>query len=102
MLTIQTTSAVDPRRWERELAALPVTLALEADKLKPAAFTTTINISLSGVGVRTTLALVPKQVLAIVIRGKFSRTLRARVVWVWVDKSSNLTIAGLKFLHYSD
>jgi hypothetical protein len=53
---------------------------------------------LSGVGVRTTLALVPTQGVEIVITGQFSQTIPARVVWVREDESSNSTIAGLKFL----
>jgi c-di-GMP-binding flagellar brake protein YcgR len=97
---MRTIIAVDLRRWEREPAAIPVSLVLEADKLKSDTFTTTIDISLSGVGVRTMLALVPRQEVAIVIKGQFSHTIRARVVWVQEDESSNSTVAGLKFLLY--
>jgi hypothetical protein len=71
---------------------------LKADKLKSDTFTATIDVSLSGVGVRTTLALVPRQGVAIVIKGQFSQTIPARVIWVREDASSNSTIAGLKFL----
>jgi hypothetical protein len=91
-------SAADLRRWERESVSIPVSLVLKADKLKSDSFTATINVCLSGVSVRTALELVPKQEVAIVIRGQFTRTIFARVTWVRRDGSSNSTIAGLKFL----
>ena len=97
---MQTISAVDLRRWERELVAIPVCLVLKAEKLKSDTFAATIDVSLSGVGVRTTLALVPTQGVEIVITGQFSQTIPARVVWVREDESSNSTIAGLKFSLY--
>ena len=95
---MQTISAADLRRWERERVAIPVCLVLKADKLKSDTFTATIDVSLSGVGVRTTLALASKQEVAIVINGQFSQTIPARVVWVREDESRNSTMAGLKFL----
>lgn len=95
---MQTISAADLRRWEREPVAIRVGLILKADKLTSDTFTATINVSLSGVGVRTTLALVPRQEVAIVINGQFSQIIPARVVWVRHDDSSNSRIAGLKFL----
>lgn len=97
---METISTADLRRWEREPAAIPVSLVLKADKLKSDRFTATINISLSGASVRTTLALVPRQEVAIIIKGEFHQTIRARVVWVREDKSTKSTIAGLKFLLY--
>ncbi|MGD0227149.1 MAG: PilZ domain-containing protein [Terriglobia bacterium] len=95
---MQTISPPDLRRREREPVAIPVSLVLRADKLKLDTFTTTMNISLSGVGIRTMLALVPKQEVEIVIKGQFSQTIPARVVWAREEESSNSTIAGLKFL----
>ena len=97
---MQTISAIDLRRCEREPVAIPLSLLLKTDKLKSDSFTATIDVSLSGVGVRTTLVLVPRQEVAIVIKGQFSRTIPAHVIWVRKDESSNSTIAGLKFLLY--
>jgi hypothetical protein len=97
-MAMQTISAVDLRRWEREPAAIAVTLVLNAEKLKSDTFAATIDVCLSGVCVRTTLALLPRQGVAIVIEGQFSQTIPARVVWVRKDESGNSTIAGLKFL----
>ena len=95
---MQTNSPRDLRRWQREPLAIPVSLLLKADKFESDTSTATINISLAGVSVRTTLALVQRQGVAIVIKGRFSQTIPARVVWVREDKSSNSKLAGLKFL----
>ena len=93
----QTDSPADLRGREREPAAIPVGLVSKADESKSDTSTTTINISLSGVRVRTKLPLVPKQEVAVVIEGQFSQIIPARVVWVLEDKSSHWKIAGLKF-----
>lgn len=94
---MQTLSSTDLRRWERERVAIRVRLVLEGDELDLDTFTATLNISLSGMGIRTMLALAPKQEVGIVIEGQFSQTIRARVVWTREEESSNSTIAGLKF-----
>ncbi len=95
---MQTNSPLDLRRWKREPVSIPVSLVLKADKFESGTSTATINISLGGVSVRTTLALVQRQGVAIVLKGQFSQTIPARVVWVREDESSDSTIAGLKFL----
>lgn len=95
---MQTLSAADVRRWERVRVAIPVCLVLNADKLELDTFTATMNISLSGVCIRTMLALVPKQEVGIVIKGRFSQTVTARVVWAREQEFSKSTIAGLRFL----
>jgi hypothetical protein len=94
---MQTNSPADLRRRERELTSIPVGLVSKADESKSDTSSTTINISLSGVRIRTKLALVPRQEVAVVIEGQFSRTIPARVVWVQEDKSSHWKVAGLKF-----
>jgi hypothetical protein len=95
---MQSIRSVDLRRWEREPVAIPVSLVLKADRSRSDTFTATTDVSLSGLRVRTRVALVPRQGVAIVIKGQFSQTLAARVVWVREDESNNSTIAGLKFL----
>jgi len=97
-MAIQTISGADLRRWEREPVAIPVSLILKSDKQESDTFTATVDVSLCGVCVRTTLTLLPRQGVAIVLEGQFSQTLPARVVWVRKDASGNATIAGLKFL----
>lgn len=95
---MQTTSTTELRRWKRESAVIPVSLVLKADRQKSDTSTATTDVSVSGMGVRTTLPLVPRQEVTIVMEGEFCRTIPARVIWVREDKSSNSTIAGLKFL----
>jgi hypothetical protein len=97
---MQANSHDDLRRWAREPVTIPVGLVLKANGSNSDTTTATLNISLSGVSVRTLLPLIPGQEVAIVIKGHFSRTIPARVMWVRKDGSRSLTIAGLKFLPY--
>jgi hypothetical protein len=99
-VVMQRIGAADLRRWEREMVALPVSIVLDADKFESETSATMMNISLSGAAIRTSLELVPGQELKIVIKGKFSRAISARVIWVRQDNSSNWPIVGIKFLAY--
>jgi hypothetical protein len=87
--------ATDLRRWEREGAAIPVSLVLATDE---DTFAATIDISLSGMGVQTGLTLIPKQGAAIILKGQFAHAICACVVWAREEESGNSTLAGLKFL----
>jgi hypothetical protein len=95
---MQPKSTAEIRRWKREPVVIPVNLVLKADNQKSDSYAATTDVSVSGMGVRTTLALVPRQEVTIVMEGEFCRTIPARVIWMREDKSSNSTIAGLKFL----
>ncbi|MGO8818074.1 MAG: PilZ domain-containing protein [Terriglobia bacterium] len=98
---MQSDVQADFRRWEREAIAISASLALRGEKLGSDTFAATIDISLSGVSVHTELALAPKQEVEVVIKGEFSRTIVARVIWVRRDQSGDGTVAGLKFLPYT-
>jgi len=87
----------DLRRWERHPTVIPVGLVSKSDKKQSDMSSDTTDVSASGLAVRTKLGLVPKQEVTIVIKGPFSRTIPARVIWVREDKSSNSMIAGLKY-----
>ncbi len=89
----------DLRRWERQTAAIPVSLVLEAENFRADPSATTIDISLSGVGVRTKLVLVPGEWVGIVPKGEFPHAIPSRVAWVREDESSSCTVAGLSFLN---
>ena len=95
---MQTNNPVNNRRWEREPAAIPISLVLKAENFKSDTLATTIDVSLSGVGVRTTLALVPGEWVGIVAKGDFPHAIPTRVAWAREDESSHWTIAGLDFL----
>jgi hypothetical protein len=99
-LVIQTIDVTDLRCWERQPAVIPVNLILGSDELPSDTFTATLDISLSGIAVQTMLTLAPRQEVGVVFTGDFTQTLRARVIWVRRDESSNSTIAGLKYLLY--
>jgi hypothetical protein len=96
---MQSKTVVNQRRWEREHAAIPVSLVLRAEKFKSDPAATTVDISLSGVGVRTKLLLSPGEWVGIVPKGQFPQAIPARVAWVKEDESENLTVAGLTFIH---
>jgi hypothetical protein len=87
----------DLRRRERVAAYIPVGLTSKVGDWKADTAASTIDISLSGVCVRTRLALAPKQAVDVTIDGGFSRTIPGRVVWVRAHKSSHWKTAGIRF-----
>jgi c-di-GMP-binding flagellar brake protein YcgR len=91
-----TNTPTNLRRWERQPATIPITLGLKAENLIEDDSATIINFSLGGVGVLTTLALVPGERVRIVDRGKHPRAIPALVVWLRKDESSHATFAGLQ------
>ncbi len=91
-------SPANNRRWEREPAAIPVSLVLKADHFKRDDSATAIDISLRGVGVRTSLALVPGEWVGVIAKEGFPQAIPARVVWVREEGSAAWTFAGLEFL----
>ena len=96
--TMQTIRTAELREWERRPTGVPICLVSRVDLPKEDTFAAAIDASLSGLRVRTTLALVPRQEVSIVVVGQFTRTLHARVVWVRREESGESVLAGLKFL----
>lgn len=90
----------DLRRWVREPIAIPVTIVVKDREFESDTTTGTIDICLSGLRVHTPLTLVPGQQVLIAIKGEFSHTIPARVVWTRKDITCGQTIAGLKMLSY--
>ncbi|MGO8790063.1 MAG: PilZ domain-containing protein [Terriglobia bacterium] len=95
---MQTDTPTNSRRWERELATIPISLVLKAERFKTDNFATTVDISLRGMRVRTNLTLVPGEWIGVVPKGEFPHAIPARVVWVREDESSHWIFAGLEFL----
>ncbi len=87
-----------PRRSERRSAAIPIRLVLEAENFRADNSAVTTDISADGVGVRTTLALVPGEWVGYVAKGKFPHAIPTRVVWAREDVHSHWIYAGLEFL----
>ena len=86
-----------PRRWQRQPSKFPISLGLEYDHLKADNSATAIDISPSGVSVRTKLALVPGEWVKVAAKGKFKYAITAHVVWSREDESNHSTFAGLDF-----
>ena len=86
-----------PRRWERQPAAVPISLVMEADPSKADDSAVTVDISVRGASVRTNLALVRGEWVKVVGKGQYPRPIPALVAWVRKDESSHLTLAGLDF-----
>jgi hypothetical protein len=87
-----------PRRSERRPATIPISLVLEAEKFKADNSAITTDISTDGVGVRTTLGLVPGEWVGFVKKGEFPHAIPSRVVWAREDEYSGWMFAGLEFL----
>ena len=96
---MQTNIPANLRRWERQPATIPINLVLKAEDLKVDNSATIIDFSLRGVGILTTLALVPGERVRIVAKGEIPDAIPTRVVWVREDEdeSSHWTFAGLEF-----
>ena len=77
---------------------IPIRLVLETENFKADNSAITTDISTDGVGVRTTLALVPGEWVGYIAKGKFPYAIPSRVVWAREDAYSHWTFAGLEFL----
>ena len=99
---MQTIIPSNARRWERELATVPIRLVLKAESFKADDSATTIDVSLGGAKVQTNLALVPGEWVGVVPKGEFPHAIPARVVWAREDESSHWTLAGIEFLQTVD
>jgi hypothetical protein len=95
---MQPNSAVTPRRWEREEAETPVRLVLEPARFKTDYSASTLDISLCGARVRTSLSLVPGEWVGLIPKGEFPHVIPSRVVWVREDDYSYWNFAGLEFI----
>ena len=94
---MQENTSHTPRRWERQLATVPISLMLEADPSKADDSAITIDISVRGASVRTNLTLVRGEWVKVVGKGQYPRPIPALVAWMRKDESSLLTLAGLDF-----
>lgn len=93
---------INLRRWERQPATIPINLVLKSEDLRVDNSATIVDFSLRGVGVLTTLPLVPGERVRIVAKGEFPDAIPTRVVWVRDDGSNHWTFAGLEFLDISE
>ena len=95
---MQTNTPANLRQWERQPATIQISLVLKTEDLKVDNSARIIDFSLRGVGILTTIALVPGERVKILAKGEFRHSIPTRVVWVREDKSNHLSYAGLEFL----
>jgi len=93
---MQENSSRIPRRWERQPAAIPISLVSEADPLKTDDSAITVDVSPRGVGICTKLAVAPGEWVKVAAKGKFRHAIAALVIWVREDESGHRTFAGLE------
>ena len=98
---MEANTSANLRRWERQPATIPISLVLRSEDLKVDNSATILDFSFRGVGVLTTLALVPGERVRIVAKGESPDDIPTRVVWVREDVSNHLSVAGLEFLDIS-
>ena len=101
-LPMAVSSTATHRRWERQTATIPINLELKAEDLKVDNSATIVEFSMRGVGVLTSLALVPGERVRIVAKGEFPDAIPTRVAWVRQDESNHWTFAGLEFLEMAE
>ena len=91
-----------PRRWDRELSAIPIKLVLRAETFKSDNSAVTVDVSLRGMQVRTNLMLVAGEWVGVVPKGGFPHAIPGRVVWSREDEISRWIFAGIEFLEASE
>jgi hypothetical protein len=99
---MQMAETVNPRRWDRQPASIPISLVLKPEEFKSDDSAVTVDISLRGARVRTRLALVPGEWVGVVAKGEFPHAIPTRVVWVREEESTHWTLAGLEFINTLD
>jgi hypothetical protein len=88
----------DLRQSQRIPAAIPIRLVVESEDFKAEHEASTIDLSLRGVKVRTSFALLPGETVGVITRGDSRYAISARVVWVHRVGTDLWSLAGLEFL----
>jgi hypothetical protein len=86
------------RRWDRDTVTMPVRLVLSPERFKSDNSATTVDVSLRGMKVKTSLDLIPGEWIGIVPKTGFPQAIPARVVWSHEDEATRWIYAGIEFL----
>ena len=87
------------RRMEREPAAIPISLVKRSETRQISYEASTVDLSLGGASILTSLELVPGEWVGIVPKGEFPFAIPSRVVWVRPkDGDGFFYLAGLQFI----
>jgi hypothetical protein len=65
------------RLSQRESATIPISLVKRAESFRRDDAATTINISISGMGIRTSMALIPGEWVGVIAKGEFPHAIPA-------------------------
>jgi hypothetical protein len=88
----------DLRQSQRIPTTLSIRLVVESEDFKAEHEASTIDLSLRGVKVRTSFALLPGETVGIITKGDSRHAISARVVWVQRVGTDLWSLAGLEFL----
>ena len=88
----------DLRQSQRIPAAIPIRLVVESEDFKAEHEASTIDLSLRGIKVRTSFALLPGEIVGIITRGDSRHAISACVVWVHRGGPGLWSLAGLEFV----
>jgi hypothetical protein len=95
---MQDISSASVRRLQRVAATIPINLLLDREDSKTGHDAITVDFSLSGARVRTSLLLSPGETVQIVLWGNYGQAIPSRVVWVH-GASVFGSLAGLEFVN---
>ena len=87
----------DIRRSERESTAIPISLVKHSGGFRQDDAAETIDVSLTGMKVRTALPLAPQDWVGVIAKDEFPHAIPAQVVWARVDEQTLWTFAGIQF-----
>ena len=90
--------AADPCRAPRIPATIPIRLVVEYEGVRFEAEASTVDLSVQGVRVRTSLALLPGGKVGVIPREDYRHAIPARVVWTQRAGTDQWSLAGLEFL----
>lgn len=88
----------DRRQRERKVVHKPVTLIVDSDRQRIANSAFAIDLSELGARIRSSLDLVPGQLVTIIPKEGDSQALPSRVVWVGRTGSERADEAGIAFM----
>ena len=97
---MQTIPPTNLRCADREPATIPISLLVRSEGRNTDPDASTLDLSLRGACVQTTLELVPGDWVGLMLKGEFPNAIPSRVVWVQPSDAAGLwSRAGLQFLN---
>ncbi len=82
----------------REAATIPISLVKRAESFRRDDAATTTDVSMTGMGIKTSMALIPGEWVGVIAKGEFPHAIPAHVVWAREDEATHWTYAGIQFV----